>query len=229
MVEKLSQVPLAFDPGTDWAYGVNIDVLGRIIEVVTGKNLDKFLHQTIFEPLQMKDTGFNVPPEKLTRFAANYSRTNGLTVFDAPADSKYAKRVTFFSGGGGLVGTARDYMRFLMMIERGGTLDGHRILRTKTVKLMSSNLLPEKAFPIYFGQEKRYGTGFGLGFAVCTKVTSWDPSAHVGEFGWDGAASTHYWISPADKLIVVTLEQIIPYEWDTERGVKPIIYDAIQK
>jgi CubicO group peptidase (beta-lactamase class C family) len=229
MAEKLSQVPLAFDPGTDWAYGVNIDVLGRIIEVVTGKNLDKFLHQTIFEPLQMKDTGFNVPPEKLTRFAANYSRTNGLTVFDAPADSKYAKRVTFFSGGGGLVGTARDYMRFLMMIERGGTLDGHRILRTKTVKLMSSNLLPEKAFPIYFGQEKRYGTGFGLGFAVCTKVTSWDPSAHVGEFGWDGAASTHYWISPADKLIVVTLEQIIPYEWDTERGVKPIIYDAIQK
>ena len=115
------------------------------------------------------------------------------------------------------------------MIQRGGTLDGHRILQSKTVKLMSSNLLPEKAFPIYFGKEKRFGTGFGLGFAVCTEVTSWDPAAHVGEYGWDGAASTRYLSSPADKLIVVTLEQIMPYEWDTERGVKQIIYDAIQK
>ena len=120
-------------------------------------------------------------------------------------------------------------MRFLTMIENGGKLDGHRILRAKTVRLMSTNLLPKEAFPIYFGKEKRFGTGFGLGFAVCTEVTSWDPAAHVGEFAWDGAASTHYWISPADKLIVVTLEQIMPYEWDTEHGVKQIIYDAIQK
>jgi CubicO group peptidase (beta-lactamase class C family) len=229
MAEKLSQVPLAFDPGTDWRYGVGIDVLGRVIEVVSGRSLDEFLAQTIFRPLDMKDTAFSVPPEKLDRFAANYFRTNGLKVLDAPAESKFARKVTFFSGGGGLVGTARDYLRFLAMIERGGTLDGHRILRSQTVKLMSSNLLPEKAFPIYFGKEKRFGTGFGLGFAVCTEVTSWDPAAHVGEYGWDGAASTHYWISPADRLIVVTLEQVMPYEWDTERGVKQIIYDAIQK
>ena len=229
MAEKLSQVPLAFDPGTDWNYGVGIDVLGRVIEVVSGKSLDEFLAQTIFQPLDMKDTGFSVPPEKLDRFAANYSRTNGLKVIDAPAESKFAKKVTLFSGGGGLVSTARDYMRFLAMIEHGGTLDGHRILRSKTVKLMSVNLLSKTAFPIHFGKEKRFGTGFGLGFAVCTEVTSWDPSAHVGEYGWDGAASTHYWVSPADKLIAVTLEQIMPYEWDTERGVKKIIYDAIQK
>ncbi|HKI70163.1 MAG TPA: serine hydrolase domain-containing protein [Verrucomicrobiae bacterium] len=229
MVERLSQVPLAFDPETDWHYGVSIDVLGRVIEVVSGKSLDEYLAETIFQPLDMKDTGVSVPPEKLGRFAANYTRTNGtLKMIDAPADSKFARKVTLFSGGGGLVSTARDYMRFLAMIERGGTLDGHRILRAKTVKLMSTNLLPKVAFPIYFGKEKRFGTGFGLGFAVCTEVTDWDPSAHVGEFGWDGAASTHYWISPADKLIVVTLEQIMPYEWDTERGVKRIIYDAIQ-
>jgi CubicO group peptidase (beta-lactamase class C family) len=229
MAEKLSQVPLAFDPGTDWHYGVGIDVLGRVIEVVSGRSLDEFLAQTIFQPLDMKDTAFSVPREKLDRFAANYFRTNGLKVIDAPAESKFARKVTFFSGGGGLVSTARDYMRFLTMIESGGTLDGHRILQSKTVKLMSSNLLPKEAFPIYFGKEKQFGTGFGLGFSVCTQVTSWDPAAHVGEYGWDGAASTHYWISPADKLIVVTLEQIMPYEWDTERGVKKIIYDAIQK
>ena len=229
MVDRLSQVPLAFDPGTDWHYGVSIDVLGRVIEIVSGKSLDVFLAQTIFEPLDMKDTGFSVPPDKLDRFAANYTQTNGLKVIDAPADSKFARKVTLFSGGGGLVSTARDYMRFLTMIQRGGRLDGHRILRSKTVKFMSTNLLPEAAFPIYFGNEKRYGTGFGLGFAVCTEVTSWDPAAHVGEFGWDGAASTHYWISPADNLIVVTLEQIMPYEWDTERGIKKIIYEAVQK
>ena len=229
MAEKLSQVPLAFDPGTDWAYGVGIDVLGRVIEVASGKTLDVFLDKTIFKPLAMTDTAFSVPPEKIGRFAANYSRTNGLKVIDAPAESKYAKHVTFFSGGGGLVGTARDYMRFLSMIERGGTLDGHRILRPNTVKIMISNQLPEKAFPIYFGKEKRYGTGFGLGFSVRTEITSWDPAGHVGEYGWGGAASTHYWVSPADKLIVVTLEQIMPYQWDTEFGVKKIIYDAVQK
>jgi CubicO group peptidase (beta-lactamase class C family) len=229
MAEKLSQVPLAFDPGTDWAYGVGIDVLGRVIEVVSGQSLDTFLDKTIFKPLDMTDTAFTVPPEKIDRFAANYSRTNGLKVIDAPAESKYAQPVTFFSGGGGLVGTARDYMRFLAMIERGGTLDGQRVLRAGTVKLMTSNQLPEKAFPIYFGKEKRYGTGFGLGFSVRTEITTWDPAGHPGEYGWGGAASTHYWASPKDKLIVITFEQIMPYQWDTEFGVKKVIYEAVKK
>jgi CubicO group peptidase (beta-lactamase class C family) len=230
MAEKLSQVPLAFDPGTDWNYGVSIDVLGRVIEVASGESLDVFLAKTIFQPLDMPDTAFSVPREKIPRFAANYRRSpEGLQVIDAPSDSTFAKEVTLFSGGGGLVSTARDYVRFLTMIQRGGTLDGHRILKSKTVKLMTSNQLPEKAFPIYFGAEKRPGTGFGLGFSVRTEITSWDPSGHVGEYGWGGAASTHYWVSPADKLIVVTLEQIMPYEWDTEFGVKKMIYDAIQK
>ena len=229
MAEKLSQVPLAFDPGTDWMYGVSTDVLGRVIEVASGEGLDVFLRKTIFDPLNMTDTAFDVPPAKLPRFAANYSRSSeGLKVIDAPADSKYGKRVTFFSGGGGLVSTARDYMRFLTMIERGGKLDGHRILRPETVKLMTSNQLPEKAFPIYFGKEIRYGTGFGLGFSVRTEITQWDTAGHVGEYGWGGAASTHYWVSPSDKLIVVTLEQIMPYQWDTEFAVKPIIYDALR-
>lgn len=229
MVQRVAQAPLPFDPGTAWTYGVGIDVLGRVIEIVSGENLDQFLARVVFRPLDMKDTGFSVPPEKSSRFAALYTRTNGtLKAVDTPAEMKFVRPVTYFSGGGGLVSTARDYMRFLMMIQNGGKLDGHRLLRTRTVQLMSSNLLPEQAFPIHFGNEKRSGTGFGLGFSVCTGVTEWDPAAHVGEFGWDGAASTHYWISPMDKLIVITLEQIKPYEWDTERGVKKIIYDAIR-
>jgi CubicO group peptidase (beta-lactamase class C family) len=230
MAEKLSQVPLAFDPGTDWTYGAGIDVLGRIIEVVSGDNLDVFLDKAIFKPLDMPDTAFSVPPEKLTRFAANYRRsTNGLVVMDVPAESKYTKPTTFFSGGGGLVGTARDYLRFLAMIEQGGKLDGKRVLKAKTVKLMTSDQLPKAAFPIYFGNDKRPGTGFGLGFSVRTEITTWDPAGHVGEYGWGGAASTHYWASPQDKLIVITLEQIMPYQWDTEFGLKKIIYDAVQK
>lgn len=230
MAEKFSQVPLAFDPGTDWNYGVGIDLLGRVIEVVSGKNLDEFLAQTIFQPLNLTDTSFSVPPEKLGRFAATYTRNNGtLKVIDAPAESKFAKPVTFFSGGGGLVSTARDYMRFLSMIERGGKLDGHHILRAQTVKLMTNNQLPTAAFPIHFGNEKRHGTGFGLGFNVRPEITTWDPAGHVGEYGWGGAASTHYWASPADQLIVATFEQIMPYEWDTEFGVKKIIYDAVKK
>lgn len=229
MVEKVSQAPLPFDPGTDWTYGIGLDVLARVIEVVSGKSFDVFLEEVIFKPLDMKDTGFSVPPMKLNRFAEIYTRTNGaLRVIDTPAESKFMRPVTYFSGGGGLVSTARDFMRFLVMIENGGKLDGKRILKSKTVKLMSSNQLPDAAFPIYFGDEKRHGTGYGLGFSVCTEVTDWDPRAHVGEFGWDGAASTHYWISPKDELIVITLEQIRPYQWDTARGVKKDIYDAIR-
>jgi len=230
MAEKLSQIPLAFDPGTDWNYSVAIDVLGRVIEVVSGQNLDVFLQKTLFEPLDMTDTAFSVPAEKLARFAANYSRSpGGLKVNDEPAKSKFAKKVTFFSGGGGLVGTARDYLRFLTMIQNGGELDGQRILRPETVKRMTTNQLPEKAFPIYFGTEKRHGTGFGLGYSVRTEITKWDPSGRVGEYGWGGAASTHYWVSPADKLIVITLEQITPFQFDTEFGVKKILYDAVEK
>ncbi|MDB6040312.1 MAG: beta-lactamase [Verrucomicrobiales bacterium] len=229
MAERLSQVPLAYDPGSDWIYSVAIDVLGRVIEVASGDTLDLFLKKSIFDPLEMRDTGFSVPIEKTYRFAANYSRIpDGLKLIEGPADSKFAAPVTFFSGGGGLVSTARDYMRFLTMIEYGGALEGRRILKAETVKLMTNNQLPGKVFPIYFGKEIRYGTGFGLGFSVRTEITKWDTAGHAGEYGWGGAASTHYWVSPADKLIVVTLEQIMPYEWDTEFGVKKIIYDAVQ-
>jgi CubicO group peptidase (beta-lactamase class C family) len=229
MAEKLSQAPLAHDPGADWSYSTSIDVLGRIIEVVSEQGLDQFLEKTLFEPLKMTDTAFNVPSEKLSRFAANYSRDpKGLKLIDDPAKSKFAKKVTFFSGGGGLVGTARDYVRFLTMIQNGGELDGKRILRPETVKLMISNQLPKEAFPIHFGDRKNLGTGFGLGFFVRTEITKSNPSSHVGEYGWDGAASTHYWASPADQLIVVTLEQIMPFQSDTEIGLKKKIYDAIE-
>jgi CubicO group peptidase (beta-lactamase class C family) len=222
---RLADVHLAFDPGTDWHYGVNTDVLGLIVQRVAGKPLGAVLRERIFEPLGMADTGFFVPAGKAARFAANYQReASGLKLLDAPGTSKYLQPPGLESGGGGLVGTAGDYLRFLLMIESGGG----KVLKPETVRLMTSNQLPPEAFPIYFGQQKRHGTGFGLGFCVRTADTEWDPQARVGEYGWGGAASTHYWISPRDRLIVVTMEQTMPYNFDTEFALKGLFYGGLQ-
>ncbi len=227
---RLASLPLGFDPGKDWVYSISIDILGLIVQRASGRPLGRFLEERIFKPLGMTDTGFSVPPEKLGRFAANYQREkDGLKLLDAPATSKYLQPPALESGGGGLVSTAHDFLRFMLMIEAGGTLDGVRILREESVKLMTTNQLPPEAFPIYFGKQVRHGTGFGLGFNVRTQDTAWDPQARVGEYGWGGAASTHYWTSPKDRLVVVTLEQTMPYSFDTEFAVKGLIYDAILK
>ncbi|HBE71525.1 MAG TPA: serine hydrolase, partial [Planctomycetaceae bacterium] len=131
MQAKLSKLPLAFEPGTDWSYGISIDVLGRVVEVASGKTLDEFFQERIFAPLDMRDTGFFVPTEKIARFAANYrsDEKGNLTLFDDPANSRYRIKPAFFGGGGGLVSTARDYMRFLVMIASGGELNGKRLLK----------------------------------------------------------------------------------------------------
>jgi len=228
MAKRLQNVPLAFDPGMDWVYGINIDVLGLAVQRAAGKPLDQFMEERIFKPLDMKDSGFMVPAEKVGRFAANYGRNkDGLKVIDEPAKSKYLKPPGLVSGGGGMVGTIRDYMRFLLMVDGLGTLGNVKILSPESVKLMTSNLLPKEAFPIYFGKEKRHGVGFGLGFCVRTADTEWDKTARAGEYGWGGAASTHYWASPKDRLVVVTMEQTMPYSFDVEFAVKGPIYDAI--
>jgi CubicO group peptidase (beta-lactamase class C family) len=218
---RLADVHLAFDPGADWHYGINTDVLGLVVARVAKKSLGEVLRERVFAPLGMSDTAFWVPAGKAERFAANYRRdASGLKLIDAPGTSKYLKAPGFESGGGGLVGTAGDYMSFLLGLGR--------ILKPETVRLMTSNQLPPEAFPIYFGKEKRHGTGFGLGFSVRVADTEWDPQGRVGEYGWGGAASTHYWVSPRDRLAVVTMEQTMPYNWDTEFGVKGLIYGALQ-
>ena len=225
---RLADVHLAFDPGSDWHYGVNTDVLGLVVQRAAGKKLSDVLRERIFEPLGMRDTAFYVPADKAARFAATYKRDKDtLVVTDPPAASKYLQPPTLESGGGGLVGTGRDYLRFLLMVDGGGALEGRRVLRPESVALMTTNQLPPAAFPIRFGQQKRHGTGFGLGFSVRTAATEWDPQGRVGEYGWGGAASTHYWSSPKDRLVVVTLEQIMPYNFDTEFALKGLIYDAL--
>ncbi|MFT5092109.1 MAG: CubicO group peptidase (beta-lactamase class C family) [Porticoccaceae bacterium] len=230
MGERLADVPLAFQPGEDWIYGISIDVLGRVIEVASGQPLDKFLKKRIFKPLGMRDTGFFVPKKKHDRFAPVYNsdEQGKLTVGDNEAHRDFSKPRAFLSGGGGLVSTARDYLRFLMMIQQGGTLDGKRIVSEKSVQLMTTSQLPKEVPHIYFGDQQRVGVGFGFGFSVREKMSDWDPTGRVGEYGWGGMASTHYWVSPKDELIVITLEQTLPYSFMTEFAVKSLIYDALE-
>ena len=228
MINGMNKVPLLFQPGSDWVYGCSTDVLGGVVEVASGMPLDQFLQERIFKPLKMEDTGFYVPPSKADRFAANYNYRGGkLSLKDDPKTSKYLEDPAFKSGGGGLCSTAPDYMRFLLMIENGGKWDGKKYLKKKSVKLMTTNQVSKEAGWVTFGNQIREGVGYGHGFSVRVKMSDWDPDRRVGEYGWGGAASTHYWISPKDNLIVLTLEQVMPYSFNTEWALKGLIYDSL--
>jgi CubicO group peptidase (beta-lactamase class C family) len=230
MTKKMGQIPLNFEPGTKWQYGAGIDVTGRLVEVISEQPLDEFLEERLFEPLGMTDTGFYVPKEKQERFATNfYSDGKGrMIVRDDATKSGYLRKPGLFSGGGGLVGTASDYMRFLLMIANDGKVGDKQLLKKETVDMMRTDRVPKMAGWVKFGDEERTGVGYGLGFSVTTEAHKNNPYAKKNEYGWGGAASTHYWLSPNDDLIVVTMEQRMPYSPETEEKLKPVIYGAVE-
>ncbi len=229
MVEKLSTIPLQAEPGGSWLYSVSIDVLGRIVEVISGQSFGEFVHKRIFLPLGMKDTGFYVPKNKSGRLASQHSRnsTGKLIVSEPSQLSPFQNKPVHESGGGGLCSTAHDYFRFCQMILNGGELDGKRLLSKTTVSLMTRNQLPPSIPNIGIG-DNRKGIGFGYGFAVRKAESDWGFGGRSGEFGWGGAASTHFWISPQDKLIVITLRNFMPYEWTLEKALKKLVYEALE-
>ena len=231
LVAKLGKLPLLHQPGTRFHYSVSTDVLGRVVEVASGKPLDEFFAERIFKPLDMRDTGFSVPADKMDRFTTNYGpgEKGGLKATDAPATSRYRQKPKFLSGGGGLVSTARDYVRFCQMLAGEGALPGTRLLRPETVRAMTRNHLPDEAMPLGVGGAKRPGVGFGLGFSVRVAPDKSEPAGVVGEYGWGGAASTHFWISPKHNLVVVALQQYMPYNSRLENTLKPIIYEAVKE
>lgn len=218
MINKLSEIPLLYQPSTKWHYSVSTDVLGYIVEKVSGQSLDMFFKARIFKPLKMKDTAFYIPAKKVDRFATCYgpNLTGGLNITDNPATSRYLKKRSLLSGGGGLVSTAWDYLRFCQMLLNKGQLDGERLLRTETVEMMTTNQLPDSV-------KRGEDGGFGLGFSVRLK----DGKFPKGEYGWGGMASTHFWISPKDELIVIALSQYMPYSGRLENTIKPLVYDSI--
>ena len=235
MVGRLAGLPLQFSPGTRWNYSVSTDVCGRLVELLSGESLDRFLASRLFEPLGMVDTAFMVTDDQADRLAACYARTpgDGLAVADPAATSSYRTMPTFLSGGGGLVSTATDYLRFTLMLLNGGELDGARVLGRKTVEYMTINHLPTGGDLASMGQrvfsETTYdGIGFGLGFSVMLDPARAGVVGSVGEYAWGGAASTMFWVDPREELVGLLLTQLLPSSsYPLRREMKALTYQAL--
>jgi len=197
MVKILTELPLKYQPGTTYEYSVSIDVAGYIVEVLSGIPLDEFFKSRIFDPLKMQDTGFYVPESKHSELSVLYNLKNGkLTGPENPAEDRFKSNPVLFSGGGGLVSTIDDYSRFGRMLINGGELDGARILKEETVKMIMSNQLPE-------GVNYENGGWYGLGGSV-------DPK--TGRYGWSGAASTHFVADAVNNMVILGFTQLMPFD-----------------
>lgn len=235
VIEALGKLPLEFQPGTAWNYSVSTDVLGVVIERLSGMTLDRFFHERIFAPLGMHDTFFHVPSDKAHRLADCYTlRPDGSrAIFDRGVDSHWLNRPTQLSGGGGLVSTALDYHRFCTMCVNGGTLDGVRIISRKTLDLMACNHLPGNAdlttmSRSLFSEATNAGVGFGLGFAVTMDVAKTMVPGSAGEYYWGGMFSTAFFIDPVEKLHMVFMTQLSPSNvYPIRRELKTLIYAAL--
>jgi CubicO group peptidase (beta-lactamase class C family) len=235
MVDTLAELPLEFSPGTRWNYSVSTDVLGYLIEVLSGQRLDVYLHEHVLQPLGMHDTGFTIAAEQLARFACNYERQHdgSLKLIDGPERTQY-RECSFFSGGGGLVSTAEDYFRFTSMLRNRGELDGIRLLGRKTVELMTLNHLPggqeltQLAQTGMFTETAYAGVGFGLGFSVMLDPTRAQILGTPGEYAWGGAASTAFWVDPQEDLIVIFMTQLMPSSsYPLRRALRTLVYAAL--
>ncbi len=235
MMERLAKLPLLAQPGTEWNYSVSTDVLGALVETISGMGFDKFLKTRIFEPLGMTDTGFYVRADQRARFAANYQKEDGggMKLIDEPKTSRYLKPEPLCSGGGGLVSTASDYLRFCKMIARTGELDGVRILGRKTVEFMRVNHLQSggdlasMGMP-RFSESTMTGIGFGLGFAVVLDPAKAELLCSAGEHYWGGAASTAFWIDPQEDLIAILMTQLMPSSsYPIRRELRTLVNQAL--
>ena len=211
-----AELPLLFEPGSEWNYGVSSDVLGRVIEVISGQALDEFLSARVLAPLGMAETRFSVPEPDHGRLAALYTPDPETGRATRTPMSEAAKHPPdCLSGGGGLVSTAGDYLRFLGMLRGGGELDGVRLLGPRTLRLMTANHLPggadlEQVGRPLFSETTFDGVGFGLGFSVVENPVAARYPASRGEFAWGGAASTAFWVDPAERMAVLFLTQLLP-------------------
>lgn len=226
-IARMAALPLDEHPGERWIYGYNTDILGAVVEKASGMDLNSFLKQEIFEPLEMNDTHFYLPEEKRGRLATVYRPKAGGGIEARPESNGMQSQGMYdngprvsFSGGAGLLSTASDYAKFLQMTLNGGEFNGERILSPKTVELMTTNHLGDIPF--------RDGTGFGLGFSVVTDLGARGSLGSVGEYGWGGAYHSTYWVDPQEELVVVYLTQIIPASGlDDYAKLRSGIYQAI--
>lgn len=229
LVSEAAALPLLAHPGTRWNYGVSTDVLGRVVEVVSGRRLDEFFTTRIFEPLGMRDTAFVVPPAEADRLTTAYTlgSDGALREDNVSLCGVHDTRPELLLGGAGLVSTAADYLRFAQMLLDEGALDGVRLLAPETVREMRTNQLPEHLIPISIGGAE-HGYGFGLGFSVLTDAAATPYGDNDGVFRWRGYASTYFWIDPEDDLIGVLLAQVAPPTAPgIEREFQTRVYEAL--
>jgi CubicO group peptidase (beta-lactamase class C family) len=237
MIQQLAKLPLEFSPGEAWNYSVSTDVCGYLVQKIVGKPLDQVFQERIFGPLKMVDTGFHVRDDQRARFAACYNATpdGRLKLQDDAQRSPYLAPPRLLAGGGGLVSTAADYMRFANMLVNEGELDGVRILAPKTLQLMATNHLPGHAdltemSRSLFSESTNAGVGFGLGFAVVFDPPRTLVPCSYGEFYWGGAASTAFWIDPVEEVTVVFMTQLLPSStYPIRRELRTLVYSALME
>ncbi|MBO0766997.1 MAG: beta-lactamase family protein [Hyphomicrobiaceae bacterium] len=233
IVARLAKVPLIAQPGKEWNYSIASDVLGHLIAVISGRPFDQFLSERVLRPLGMEDTEFFVPSGKVGRFAANYERgpDGRPRLIDDPETSRFLAPPAAPSGGGGLVGTARDYMRFCRMLLRRGTHGPERLLGRKTVELMTMNHLDGDMAAMgqpRFAESNYHGIGFGLGFSVTLDPARAQLLGSPGEYAWGGMASTAFWIDPQEDMAVVMMTQLTPSStYPVRRELRVLAYQAI--
>ena len=252
LVDRLAELPLICQPGSQWNYSVSSDVLGRLVEIWSGQSLADYLNEHLFCPLGMDDTGFHVAEDKQDRFAALYAplvggdmssigkvaqaspeERGGLKLEESSNKSRYLQPNELYSGGGGLTGSINDYGRFCQMLLNGGKLEDVQILGRKTVEYMRLNHLPDNRDMAAMGQpvwsETSYdGIGFGLGFAVVIDPVKAQIVTSEGEHHWGGAASTFFWLDPEEDLFVVFFTQLIPSStYPIRRELRTLVYQAI--
>lgn len=205
-IRKLAALPLNFQPGTAWEYGPATDVLGRLVEVVSGQPLDRFFREWILGPLGMKDTWFYLPADRIPRLATAYTKQDGglKKLTDPGPENPNGK---YFSGAGGLAGTAEDYFRFSQMLLGNGQAEGARLVSRKTIEMMTANQIGK--IPLW--QDNYRGYGFGLGFRVREDLGESATLGSVGEYGWGGAYGTYFWVDPKEQMIGIMMIQLMPY------------------
>ena len=210
MVDNAARTPLFEDPGTNWRYGISTTILGRLVEVWSGKPLEDYLQERVFGPLGMTDTGFWVEPERADRLATVYraSREGELRPYQME-EIPFTEQPVLIEGGVGLVASTMDFLRFSQMFLNGGELDGNRVLQPETVTMMTVNRIPDALLPIGFGRPT-LGQGWGFGFSIVMDASQYAYPVNDGDFWWDGSAGTRFWIDPTENMVTIVMAQVSP-------------------
>ncbi len=236
VIDTLAQIPLEFDPGTQWNYSVATDILGILVERISGLSLPEYFQTHIFTPLGMTDSFFQVPADKAARIPEGFAfdpETKMKLIDKAGADSMWAKGWSFNSGGGGLASSVADYYRFCRMLLNGGALDGAQILSPKTIELMTANHIPggqdlTQMSKSLFSEAEMAGIGFGLGFATTIDSAATLTPCSTGDFYWGGMYSTAFFVDPVEDIIMIFMTQLLPSTtYPVRREIKTMIYSAL--